>query len=131
MNKVVLVVALLISTIASAQKAVDSKITDVTVFLNRAQVTRIVKTRVDAGKSDLVLQGLTSDLDTESIQVSAKGNFTILGIVHQQNFRNEFNLPRGLKLLRDSLATYTDELIAEQRRGHRPHSALGAGRRHE
>ena len=114
MNKVVLIVALLFSTIASAQKAVDSRITNVTVFLNRAQVTRMVKTRVEAGKSDLVFQGLTSELDPQSIQVAAKGNFTILGIVHQQNFRNEFNLPRGLKLLRDSLTTYTEELTTEQ-----------------
>lgn len=85
------------------EKAVDSKITSVTVFLNRAQITREAKTRIEAGKSTLRLKGLTSQLDQQSIQVAGKGNFTILGISHEQNYLNEFNTPRSLTSLRDSI----------------------------
>lgn len=88
---------------AQEEKAVDSRITGVTVFLNKAQVTREVKTRLDAGKTNLILKGLTSQLDQQSIQVAGKGNFIILGIVHQQNFLNEFNTPKSLSLLKDSI----------------------------
>ncbi|MBT1696576.1 mucoidy inhibitor MuiA family protein [Fulvivirgaceae bacterium PWU4] len=107
-----IVASLLITLVfAQEQKNVDSKITHVTVFLNRAQVTREAKTRIDAGKTDLVLKGLTSDLDQQSIQVAGKGNFTILGIAHRQNYLNEFNTPAPLKALRDSL-DYTQRQLA-------------------
>lgn len=96
------------------EKQIDSKITNVTVFLNKAQVTREVKTRIDAGKADLILSGLTSQLDPASIQVTGKGNFLIMGIRHQQNYLNEFNTPPKLKILKDSLAQYQRNLSLEQ-----------------
>ena len=86
MKNLVLALVLLISTSVNAQvdKITESKITNVTVFLNNAQVTRAVSTRVDAGRSNIILTGLTAYLDQASIQVSGKGNFVILGIAHQQ-----------------------------------------------
>lgn len=97
-----------------AEKSIDSKITNVTVFLNKAQVTREVKTRIEAGKADLILSGLTSQLDPASIQVTGKGGFLIMGIRHQQNYLNEFNVPAKLKTLKDSLAYYQRNLSLEQ-----------------
>lgn len=88
---------------AQDEKSVDSKITNVTVFLSRAQVTREARIRLDPGKTNLILKGLTSQLDPQSIQVSGKGSFTILGISHQQNYLNEMNLPKSLKQLKDSV----------------------------
>ncbi|HRW99570.1 MAG TPA: mucoidy inhibitor MuiA family protein, partial [Cyclobacteriaceae bacterium] len=99
---------------AQQEKKVESQITDVTVFLSQAQVTREVKSRVDAGKTELVISGLTSQLDPTSVQVSGKGSFTILGIRHQQNYLNEFNVPDKLKLLKDSLENYQKQLTIEQ-----------------
>ena len=96
------------------EKPVDSKITNVTVFLNKAQVTREVKTRIEAGKINLIVRGLTSQLDPESIQVTGKGSFVILGISHQQNFLNEFNIPKGLKILKDSVEQLQKQLQLEQ-----------------
>lgn len=94
--------------------AVESKIKHVTVFLNRAQVTREVKTRIGAGKTNLILSGLTSQLDQQSIQVSGKGNFVILGISHNQNYLNEFKPPRSLQVLKDSLESDKRQLSLEQ-----------------
>lgn len=99
---------------AQQEKKIDSKITDVTVFLNKAQVTREVKTRVDAGKTNLVLSGLTSQLDQQSVQVAGTGGIVILGISHQQNYLSEHNLPKGLLLLKDSLEWAQRKLILEQ-----------------
>ena len=96
------------------EKPVDSKISNVTVFLNKAQVTREVKTRIEAGKINLIVRGLTSQLDPESIQVTGKGSFVILGISHQQNFLNEFNIPKGLKILKDSVEQLQKQLQLEQ-----------------
>jgi uncharacterized protein (TIGR02231 family) len=62
----------------------------------------------------LILNGLTSQLDQQSIQVSGKGNFVILGISHNQNYLNEFNGPKSLQALRDSLEIYKRQISLEQ-----------------
>lgn len=112
----ILIVATMLNapSFAQQEKKIDSKITDVTVFLNKAQVTREVKTRVDAGKTNLVLFGLTSQLDQQSVQVAGKGGIVILGIGHQQNYLSEHNLPKALVLLNDSLELAQRQLILEQ-----------------
>ncbi|MEQ8362708.1 MAG: DUF4139 domain-containing protein [Cyclobacteriaceae bacterium] len=117
MKRINLIITLFFGFLISygqTEKSIDSKITNVTVFLNKAQVTREVKTRIEAGKMDLVLSGLTSQLDPASIQVAGKGNFLIMGIRHQQNYLNEFNVPSKLKALKDSLAYYQKNLSLEQ-----------------
>ena len=113
MKKKHLVFALLIITILSKgqpEKQVESRITDVIVFLNRAQVTREVKARIEAGKTNLVIGGLTSGLDPQSIQVTGRGTFILLGTSHQQNFLNEFNQPKAIKALKDSLVLFQKEI---------------------
>jgi uncharacterized protein (TIGR02231 family) len=104
------------SLVAAAQpdKPVDSKITEVTVFLNKAQVTRVVKTRVEAGKTNVIITGLSSQLDPQSVQVAGKGSVIILGTSHQQNFLNEFNQPKAIQALRDSVETLQRQLTLEQ-----------------
>ncbi|MFZ1807603.1 MAG: DUF4139 domain-containing protein, partial [Cyclobacteriaceae bacterium] len=117
MKRINLVITLFFGFLISfgqTEKSIDSKITNVTVFLNKAQVTREVKTRIEAGKMDLVLSGLTSQLDPASIQVAGKGSFLIMGIRHQQNYLNEFNVPAKLKALKDSLIYYQKNLSLEQ-----------------
>lgn len=116
MKSISLITGLVVSltSFGQATKPVDSKITEVTVFLNKAQVTREVKTKVESGKTELILSGLTSQLDPSSIQVAGKGSFTILGISHQQNYLSEFNVPKKLKILKDSLTGYQKQLSLQQ-----------------
>jgi uncharacterized protein (TIGR02231 family) len=97
-----------------SEKPVDSKISGVTVFLSRAQVTRDVKTRLEAGKTTLVLTGLAASMDTESVQATGKGSFIILGVTHRQNYLDELHTPKGLKVLKDSLDFYQKQLLLEQ-----------------
>ena len=92
-----------IPALPQSEKNIETKITQVTVFLNKAQVTREGKVNLPAGKTDLVLTGLTSQLDQASIQIAGNGNFTILGIAHRQNFLDEHNMPALLGTLKDSL----------------------------
>src|SRR5580704_1149619 len=99
---------------AQTDKPVDSKITNVTVFLSKAQVTRELRSHLDPGKTNLIVTGLTALLDPQSIQVTGKGSFIILGIRHQQNYLNEFNVPRELKLLKDSVEYFQKETAHEQ-----------------
>ena len=82
---------LLVPPAALAQTAeqtvdVDSEITRATVFTQGAQVTREAATTIPAGVTVLTFAGITSLLDTESIQVKADGDFTVLSVVHRNNF---------------------------------------------
>jgi len=108
-----LVVSSLVA-VAQPDKPVDSRITDVTVFLNKAQISRVVKTKVDAGKTNLIVTGLSSQLDPQSVQVSGKGGIIILGTSHRQNFLSEFNLPKPIRMLKDSVETLQKQLTLEQ-----------------
>lgn len=113
-NLFTIAILLSVSAVAQHEKAVDSKITTVTVFLNKAQVTREAKTRVEAGKTNLILSGLTAELDQQSVQVAGKGAIVILGIGHQQNYLNDHTMPKVLQLLKDSLDLTQRQLILEQ-----------------
>ena len=88
---------------AQNEKQAESNINSVTVFLNKAQVNRTVKTRIPSGKTILVVGSLSPQLDPQSIQVGGKGRFTIMGTGHRINYLNEFNKPKRLIVLQDSL----------------------------
>lgn len=105
---------LLMTAYAQPEKQIDSNITDVTVFLAKAQVTRLAQTSLQPGKTHLVFTGLTSLLDPASIQVAGKGNFVILGINHRQNFLSEVNMPKALQVLKDSVVYYQRQVATEQ-----------------
>src|SRR5690606_9860232 len=107
-------VVLSLSAVAQSEKRVDSRIENVTVFLNRAQIDRSASARVDAGRSTLVIGGLTARLDPQSVQVSGTGRFTILGVTHRHNFLNEFTLPPRLRVLKDSLQLLKDQIQLTQ-----------------
>lgn len=66
---------------------INSKITNATVFLSGAQVHRQTETiDVPAGVTSFVFTGLSSAIETQSIQAKGEGNFTILSVTEQQNF---------------------------------------------
>ena len=68
-------------------KVLESKIEEVTVYESGAQVTRTAKTNLPAGRAALILRGVSSQLDKQSLQVS--GDFTILSVVHQTSFLSD------------------------------------------
>ncbi|RYF18693.1 MAG: mucoidy inhibitor MuiA family protein [Flavobacteriales bacterium] len=66
---------------------VNSKISDVTVFMNGAQVQRFSdNVELPQGVSLLVFSGLSSSIETQSLQAKGEGNFTILSVTKQNNF---------------------------------------------
>lgn len=117
MKKILVTLAFAFSAlvvIAQDEFRVESKLTEATVFLNKAQLKRQVSAKVNAGRSSLVITGLTSMLDQKSIQVSGKGKIIIEGITVRQHFINEFNLPAKLKSLRDSADLLQRLILLEQ-----------------
>lgn len=89
---------------AQQEQKVQSSIRDITLFLNKAQITRTVQHTLASGRTDLVIQGLTPQLDPNSIQVAGKGNLIILGTSHRLNYMTERGRSKGLQALKDSAA---------------------------
>ncbi len=115
--KMIMLTAVWVITFSSygqTNQTTNSRITEVTVFLNRAQVTRKLSPQLAAGKTNLIISGLTSLLDPQSIQVSGKGNFIILGTSHQQNYLTEVSMPKSLKILKDSVEFLHKQIQLEQ-----------------
>lgn len=82
----------------------------VTVFLNRAQVTNTGKTTVDPGVTELVLEGLPTQLDERSVQVNPTGSVTLLSVRYEQNFLQNATKPIALERLEDSLESYNGRI---------------------
>lgn len=114
-KKTVLSFALLLSIVVVSQatdkeKAIKSTIKNVTVFLNRAQVTNTARVYVPAGQTELIFEGLSTKLDKQSLQVSAQGNLTIMAVKHRINYLKSFSKARRIKQLEDSLEYYQDKI---------------------
>lgn len=60
------------------ETTVDSKIKNVTVFLNGAQVFRKAPVQLKKGITEVIFDSISSNINANSIQVKGKGNYTIL-----------------------------------------------------
>ena len=65
---------------ASGQTKVKTSVEKVTLFIDGAQVTRTKQIDLPAGNSTLVFTGLSPYLDDKSMQVAAKGRFTVTAV---------------------------------------------------
>jgi Domain of unknown function (DUF4139)/N-terminal domain of unknown function (DUF4140) len=74
---------------ADENQNITSKVQKVVVFLSGAQVTRTAMVNISAGTTELVFGEISPEVDVQSIQVKANGEFTILSVKHEMNFLNE------------------------------------------
>ncbi|OIO99241.1 MAG: hypothetical protein AUJ98_11640 [Bacteroidetes bacterium CG2_30_33_31] len=88
---------------------VKSVIKSVTVFRNGAQVNQSASMIINAGRNELVFSKLAMSLNAESIQVSGKGDFTILSVYHRLNYLDKLKQNLRIVELTDSI-----ELISKQ-----------------
>ncbi len=74
------------STPPSDTTTVISSIEKVTVFRNQAQIERTATINLKAGKNVIVFTDLAQSLEENSIQIKAKGTFTLLSLATTFNF---------------------------------------------
>ncbi|WP_162996537.1 DUF4139 domain-containing protein [Mucilaginibacter celer] len=74
------------TTRADDGQKVQSKVQKVTVFLHGAQVSRTAQVNISPGTYDLVFDGLSPNLEVQSIQVHAAGDFSILSVKTGLNY---------------------------------------------
>ncbi|MCT4580308.1 MAG: DUF4139 domain-containing protein [Flavobacteriales bacterium] len=84
-KSLILAITILVSTIvfgAETEKKVRSKVKEVTVFLQGAQIKRKGRFSLEKGITKLVFEGITKNFNTNSIQAKGRGNFVILDVSH-------------------------------------------------
>ena len=71
----------------------DSEITAVTVFNDRAAITRTVEAQLDSGETTIIIKGLPGNILVDSLRVSGKGlgKIEIGSVEAQRAFTDKFN----------------------------------------
>lgn len=88
---------------ADTETPVKSNITDVTVFLSGAQVTRTSKVTLRPGTNVLKFEDLSQYINANSIQVKGNKKFTILSVNHRNNYLRGAATPAEIAQVEDSV----------------------------
>jgi len=104
--------ALLASGQVMAQTTVDltPPVKKVTVYIRGAVVTHETPAEIPAGKSTVVLHGLPTSIDRQSIQLSTTGDITILSVTSYTDYLSDAKKNVKTKKWTDSLNILKDEL---------------------
>lgn len=89
---------------------VPSRIKEVVVFTSKAQIIRESSSSLSKGNTELIFNGLSAQIDPNSIQVTGKGALTILGIRHERNYLTNQEEPTEVRQLKDSLVYYKSQI---------------------
>lgn len=99
-----------------ASQQIDSEIVEVTVFTDRAQVTREASFNLQTGEHKLVLTNLPDQIDPNSIQVKGIGNFVLSDVKLTTRYLMHIvserirDLTDQKKILEIKLTFYTDKV---------------------
>ncbi len=94
---------------------IDSKISDVTVFFDGAQITRTAELKANKGKYLVQFKNLPLDINTQSIQVKGARGCTILSVKHDREIEsnkpvNDESIDTQIKTLSVRARTIRNEL---------------------
>ncbi len=95
-----------------ARTPVESRIVEVTLFLDRAEVVREARVELPPGASTVELTGLPIALESDSLRVSARGTSATLGAVELKERADRPSEPPELSVARDEVARIQRELAA-------------------
>lgn len=79
------------------EKEIKTEVNEVTVFIDKAQITRKKSVELMPGISILRFVNLSPFIDAISVQVKADGDVTVLAVNHQQNFIDKLEKSEEVK----------------------------------
>jgi len=89
------------------EKAVQSSVSKVTVFINQAQVTREFKTDLQDGATNIVVEKVSPFINANSIEVKVDPGVTILSVSQRTNYLVNEEKPVEIVQLEDSIQAVT------------------------
>ena len=97
-----------------AQKQVSAKLDSVTVYLKGATLYHSVPVTLKSGSQEVIIDGLSPDIEINSLKVSANGV-----LISATEFSQDYLTPREqaahIKKLQDSLDLYQEQLKEVQK----------------
>lgn len=112
----ILLLSLIFSNVFSQEiieKEIKTDVTEVTVFLDGAQVVRKKAVDLTKGKTIIKFVNLSPFIDAKSVQVKAEGELTVLSVNHQQNFLDKLEKSAELTDLEKQLEIIEDKIKLE------------------
>jgi len=97
-------------TAAENEQRVPSTITNVTVFINQAQVTRVAKVNLQAGITNLVFDKVSPYINLNSIQVKTEDNVLLLSVSQRNNYIEKEEKPTFIKEIEDTINNLSNQL---------------------
>ena len=85
------------------EKEIKTEVNAVTVFIDKAQVTRQKTVELNSGITILKFINLSPFIDAKSVQVKASGDVTVLAVNHQQNFIDKLEKSEEVKKIEEKL----------------------------
>jgi uncharacterized protein (TIGR02231 family) len=118
MKKIILVfLAISLTYLAQAsdsEKEITSEIDAVTVFTNKAQVTRLASRQLAPGSYTLRFTGLSPNIDGNSVRVKGIGNLMVMSVRYKENPAKTIEYPRRVKKLQQ-LSEDINQAIQDER----------------
>ncbi|HZH71693.1 MAG TPA: mucoidy inhibitor MuiA family protein [Mariniphaga sp.] len=95
-------------------KEIETKVDQVTVFFDKAQVTRKKTVDLSSGIFTLKFGKLSPFIDAKSIQVKASGDVTVMAVNHQHNFLEQNQKSEEVKGLEKRLDALNEKIKLEE-----------------
>ncbi len=113
MKKLLLILTILISIVATAQKPVftNAKVKAATVYFNAAEISQNANVILPYGTSEIVVKNIANYINENTIQVGAPNSVTVLSVQFTNNYISEFEIDESnpaIKKVRDSI-TYLNK----------------------
>ena len=98
------------------KQSVQSVLKTATVYRNGALLTHNASASLEAGDNELVIEGLSSYLDINSIKITCPAAVTIIGTEFSNNYLTPENISPGVKAMKESVQSLADsmQLIEQQ-----------------
>ncbi|WP_297101632.1 DUF4139 domain-containing protein [uncultured Draconibacterium sp.] len=96
------------------EKEIKTEVNEVTVFIDKAQVTRQKTVELNSGITILKFINLSPFIDAKSVQVKASGDVTVLAVNHQQNFIDKLEKSEEVKKIEEKLEDLNGQIKLEE-----------------
>ncbi|MBN2730054.1 MAG: DUF4139 domain-containing protein [Bacteroidales bacterium] len=100
--------------VADEEKPLTTKINNVTVFLSGAQIERTGSMYLTSGNYDIVIEDLPTTINSNTIQVTGKGNLTVLSVENRINYLKSQKKTKEVITLEDSLKLMQKQIAYQQ-----------------
>jgi hypothetical protein len=97
------------------KQAVESIITGVTVFSSGAQINRTATVSVLPGRTEIIFNGLSNQLEQQSLQLKADANITLLSVQAVKDYGSQRKLEGDERGLTDKRTELADKIGSDNR----------------